>query len=273
MGNDTRPDMDTSLPQNLFDRYRMAQCGGTRVGILMMNSPNIPKYAHYATLINSMYAARHGYGFMVMRCPDRQDMDKDWAYDPDNEYVFVWSKARMLAKALESFDIVLYIDSDAHVWDPSITVESRVEKLMPNPATCIVMAQDCQKTNACWSSGMNAGVILARRTENVTRILDHWMRPDDDCAEWKYKHTREQACINILHTKYYSDFIRNVPVQEMNGSDGRWIRHYMARSAQDRQRIMQRVLERTLAPQCTRRVFVFALCALCFGILCGRVWP
>jgi hypothetical protein len=222
----------------------------------MMNSPGIPMYAHYATLINYMYAAKHGYGFMVVRCPDRRDMDKDWAYDPNNEYVFVWSKARMLSRALELFDIVVYIDSDAHVWDQSITVEQKVAELMPDPKTCFAFAADCRDTSLCWNGDdANAGVVLVRKSPKTTEILDHWMDPDRDCAEWKYKHTREQACINILRTKYYSDFIRKVPVEKMNGSDGTWIRHYMARSAEDRQVILQRELAKQFSefvksPEC-----------------------
>lgn len=218
----------------------------SRIGILMLNSPNIGRYAHYATLVNYMYAARHGYGFMVTRCPHPRDMDKDWAWDYKNEYLYVWSKARMLAHALQVFDIVLFLDSDAVVWDFDVTIESKVAKLMGDGA-CIVMAQDCFSSWVCEGADrVNAGVILARRSPRTSQILEHWMDPDRDCAEWKYKHTREQMCIDILRTKYYPDSIRKVPVEEMNGTDGGWIRHLMQHSGDTRERVIRERLARVL---------------------------
>lgn len=230
----------------------MPDCKGPRIGILMMNSPNIPEYGHHAALINYAYAAKHGYGFMVMRCPDVRDMQKDWAWDHKNEYLFVWSKARMLAHALELFDTVLFIDSDAFVWDTDITIESKVQKLM-GEKTCMVMAEDCRNSWQCYDiNKVNTGVILARRSPKTTEILNHWMDPEKDCEEWKYKHTREQACIDILRTKYYDEFIRKVSVEEMNGSDGTWIRHFMARSLEERSHHVRKqldtVLHRMLSP-------------------------
>lgn len=218
-----------------------------RIGIIMLNSPNIPTYAHHAALINYMYAAKHGYGFMVMTCPDVRDMKKDWMWDGTNEYLFVWSKARMLAQALTLFDIVLFIDSDAVVWDPSITIESKVRQLMSSPKTCLVMAEDCKNSWTCYDADrVNTGVILARRSPKTSEILERWMDPDKDCADWKYKHPREQMCIDILRSKHYGEFIRKVSVQKMNGWDGTWIRHYMASSKTERQRLIGQHLEALL---------------------------
>lgn len=230
-------------------------CNGPRIAILMMNSPNIPNYAHHAALINYMYAAKHGYGFTVTRCPDPQDMGKDWAWDGSNEYLYVWSKARMIAHAMLTFDIVLYIDSDAFVWDANVTVESKVRDLMSDPQTCMVMAQDCKSTSHCYNKDkVNAGVILARKSTKTLEILERWMDPDTECPEWKYKHTREQACIDIMRTKSYSDHIRMVPVAEMNGTDGTWIRHFMATPTAARDRIISNHLRLVLN---TNQLFSF----------------
>lgn len=218
----------------------------SRIGILMLNSPNIDRYAHYATLVNYMYAAKHGYGFLVTRCPDARDIGKDWAWDYNYEYLFVWSKARMLAHALRLFDIVLFIDSDAMVWDFETTIESKVAKLM-GPKTCLVMAEDCMNSTMCFNvDKVNAGVILARRSPKTFEILEHWMQPDRDCAAWKYTHPREQECVDILRKKHYKDFIRKVGVQEMNGWDGTWIRHFMTMSANYRETVIRQHLDRVL---------------------------
>lgn len=221
----------------------MGWCTGKRIGILMMSSPNIAAYAHQAALVNYMYASKHGYGFLVVRCPDATEMDADWAYDPHNEYVFVWSKARMLAHALRLFDVVLFIDSDAYVWDQSITVERKVEELMgpEGNGVCFAFAEDCYETGRCSGGGggpggsINAGVVLVRRSPMTSRILEHWNDPSRDCEEWKYTHPREQKCMDILRASYYSEHIRRVPVKEMNGLDGTWIKHLMATSDDDRE--------------------------------------
>jgi hypothetical protein len=227
---------------------RKLSCGkSARVGIIMLNSPNLPAYAHYATLVNYMYAAKHGYGFMVMRCPDPQDVGKDWAWDGQLEYKFVWSKGRMLAHALDLFDVVLFLDSDAVVWDDSVTVESKVGRLM-GPQTCLVMAEDCKNSSWCYNQDkVNAGVILARRSPRMAEIIDAWMDPDASCPEFKYEHPREQACIDILRKKRFGDFIRKVPVEEMNGADGTWVRHYMGTSGPHRERLIRAHLDAVLA--------------------------
>lgn len=229
---------------------RLDTCSSqARIGILMMNSPNIAQYAHRTALLNYMYAARHGYGFLVTRCPDVQDMGKDWAWDGNNEYLFVWSKARMLAHALRIFDIVLFIDSDAFVWDTAVTIESKVRELMDDD-TCLVMADDCKSRSFCYNKDkVNAGVVLARRSPKTFEILDRWMNPVEECADWLYTHPREQACIDVLRQKSYPKEIRKVPVETMNGSDGTWIRHYMAAPTAQRDAVTSARLEDQLRLQ------------------------
>lgn len=225
-----------------------------RIGILMLNSPNIPRYAHLAAMINYAYAARHGYGFMVARCPDRRDAGKPWAWNPAQEYTLVWSKPRMLAAALRQWDVVMFVDSDAAVWDFDVKIEDRAAELFADSRACIVMAQDCGDASVCGKPDkLNAGVILARRTPEVHAVLEHWGDPDRDCAKWKYAFPYEQECANILRAKHYGDFIRKVDVEKLNGADGRWVRHFMATSAAVRTAEMRRRLREVLAPDLGRR--------------------
>jgi hypothetical protein len=201
-----------------------------------------------AAMINYAYAARHGYGFMVARCPDRRDAVKPWAWSPADEFRLVWSKPRMLAAALRVWDVVLFLDSDAAVWDFDVRIEDRVAELMPDPRVCLAMAQDCRTASVCYKADeLNAGVVLARRTPHVHRILQHWGAPERDCAKWAHAHPYEQACVNVLRKKHYGDFIRKVDVEKLNGADGRWIRHFMATSAEHRARMMRRRLADVLA--------------------------
>ena len=51
-----------------------------RIAILMLNSPNIPNYAHFATMNNYMYAAKHGDDFIVERL--QQNVEESWSWEP-----------------------------------------------------------------------------------------------------------------------------------------------------------------------------------------------
>lgn len=158
-------------------------------------------------------------------------------------------QARMLEHALRLFDIVLFLDSDAVVWDTSITVEHMVQKHMGDSQTAFAMTQDCVNATWCWDEDkVNAGVILARRSPMTSRILTHWMNPDldKDCREFKYKHPREQQCLNYLLNKHYNHAIRRVHVNEMNGTNGTWIRHFMGSTSELRNEAMAGLLRERL---------------------------
>ena len=69
--------------------------------ILILNSPNILEYAHTATIINKLYANKYNYDFIVERCPLKEDLNKDYMWDGENEYKFVWSKPSLIKKHLK----------------------------------------------------------------------------------------------------------------------------------------------------------------------------
>lgn len=46
-----------------------------RICIIMLSSPNIPNYAHFAAINNYLYATKHHYDFIVERQP------RDTTYD------------------------------------------------------------------------------------------------------------------------------------------------------------------------------------------------
>lgn len=157
----------------------------------------------------------------------------------------------MLQHALALFDVVLFLDSDAVVWNTSITVESMVQKLMGDSQAAFAMTQDCVNATWCWDENkVNAGVILARRSPVTSRILAHWMNPDleEECRQFKYQHPREQQCLNHLMSKYYQHAIRRVPVNEMNGINGTWVRHFMGSTTELRNDVMMGLLRERLQP-------------------------
>jgi hypothetical protein len=217
-------------------------CNKHPIAILMMNSPNIPEYARYTTEINYIYATRYGYSFLVQRCPRTEDMDKDWYFDGNNEYLFVWSKAAIVRQFLPFYEYLLFIDSDAIFFNQEKSIEEFIKEHV-GPETCIVAAQDCKEKQYCFhQENLNAGVMLFRNRPETMTILNDWVHQENhECKDWKYKHPREQQCMNIIRKKYGNQ-IHIIPVEEMNGSDGKWIRHYMAESAQTRKDVFKKYL-------------------------------
>ena len=60
------------------------------------------------------------------------------------------------------------------------------------------------------------------------KILNDWISsPDNVCKDFKYIHPREQECLNILQKNKYFNNIKIIKSYEMNGIDGKWIKHFI----------------------------------------------
>lgn len=213
----------------------------------MLNSPNIPMYAHKATLINYMYAARHGYNFIVERCPRPEDLSTPWMWDHKNEYLFVWSKPTLIRKHLPFYDYILFIDSDAIVVDPAKTVEQFIAQHMTTES--IIAAQDCKKTGDCWDPlNLNTGVMLVKKSPATLQLLDDWFAATNNlCKHTLYDHPREQQCLNLLRkSEKYRGQIKILPITQMGGYDGTWIQHYAAMPKANREVIITNFLNKEI---------------------------
>lgn len=200
----------------------------------MMHTPDMPSYGHTAAYINYQYCAQNGYAFIVERCPRRQDMNKDWMWDDNNGYLFVWSKPTLVLRHLPNYDYLLFIDSDAVVTNQNMKVETFIEK-HADKETCILASPDCQNNHHCYSDSLNTGTILFINKPKTIQILKEWIEsPNKLCTNWKYTHTREQMCLNIMREKFYDKQIKVIRSTDMKGFDGTWIKHYMDTSTKNR---------------------------------------
>jgi hypothetical protein len=222
---------------------------------LMLNSPNIPDYADLAAVINYMYASKHGYNFVVHKCPRESDIKKDWMWDGKNEYLLVWSKPTIVKQYLQYFDYVLFIDSDAMVDDHNQTVESFVQQHMRDPNTLLLWAEDCLDKSYCWSPNTgNTGVMIFKRDPKTFELLDAWHKsPDTElCSAFKYEHPREQKCLQELMTQsIYKQNIKMLPYDTMNGKDGKWIKHFMGTTRDERTAALKNKMCSMVGPFCT----------------------
>lgn len=233
----------------------MKSCKGLNICILMLNSPNIAEYAHLASMVNYIYASKHGYNFFVHRCPRPNDLSKDWMWDmknEKNEYLLVWSKPTIVRQYLKYFDYVMFIDSDAVFIDHNKTIEDFINQYM-TPDVHVLWSEDCLDKNYCYDKNTgNAGVMLFRNSQKTMEILDAWYSAPENglCKEWKYNHPREQKCLNIL-TKVYPSEIRLLNYNAMNGKDGDWVRHYMGTPRDERVNNIKEMLCALFSPYCS----------------------
>lgn len=215
-------------------------CSTKRIAVLMINTPRMHKYGHLAAYINYKYCSKHNYTFIVERCPRKEDMKKDWMWNEDNQYVIVWSKPAFFKWHLAHYDFIFIIDSDAIFLDHEKKIENLIHKYMEKDKdVCILAGEDCLKEGSCYAKhALNAGVMLFANKPQTFVIIDHWISAaEKECSDWKHQHTREQMCLQILKERNYDKNIKIIPYHEINGADGKWVRHYMDTSNDERSRV------------------------------------
>ena len=213
----------------------MLTCDKNQICVLMVNSPNIPLYAHKAAINNYLYCIKYGHAFIIERCPDMKDLDKDYMWNKNDEYLLVWSKSVLVNRHLHNYKYLFIIDSDAIFIDFEKSIEYLINKYFTNDDICILASNDCYSKDLCWvSHNLNAGVMLFKNTPKTFEILNKWYNgTENECIEWKYRHPREQECINIIRQNYQNNILI-IPYYEMNSIDGIFVKHYMLHSSEDR---------------------------------------
>lgn len=177
-----------------------------RIAIIMLNSPNISSYAHFATLNNYLYTINKGYDFIVERQP--LDINNDWSCDPKNEYVWVWYKAELIKKHLKNYHYVLYIDSDAFVNDEKYKIEDILIPMLDDKEKVMIFQEDTWVSKLLEDNVSNkicTGLIFVKNCQKSFDILDLWIRApyiDKNCYKFRFNHPREQGCIQYLRDEY-----------------------------------------------------------------------
>jgi hypothetical protein len=230
--------------------------GKPRIVIIMLNSPNIHTYAHCATMNNYLYATKHGYDFIVERTP--LDLERDWTFDKNKEYVWVWYKAELLKRHLKNYHYILFIDSDATFINFDYSIENEVIKRFDDDFS-IMFQEDIW--SASWARNNNnvvsdkicTGLIFVKNSTISFDILDIWIRSaynDPDCIKWRYLHAREQSTINILRDKYdlLKQNIKIFPayIGLFGQYDSKWILHLAGKSPEHRHYVLGNILKQNI---------------------------
>lgn len=205
-----------------------------RIAIIMLNSPNIPNYAHFATMNNYIYSTKHGYDFIVERQP--QNVQELWSWDPQNQYVLVWYKPEFIKRHLQNYHYVLFVDSDAYFVNHNLKIEDALVSRTQNEK-CMIFQEDVWRSDFLPDASVKdgyicTGLVFVKNCPESFRILDTWINAphiDPECVKYKYEHAREQDTIIILKNKYpeFKKQILVLPAKEgiFGQYDSKWIIH------------------------------------------------
>ena len=153
------------------------------------------------------YCSKHGYSFTTIK--DTLDVTRHPA----------WSKLLAIRMALEqkSADMVVWIDDDQYITNPSMTLDSLVEN---TPFDRILMTED----SGPWSA-FNSGIMFCKNTDEGRDHFDYLY----DLAE-KYPELErfyqepmwEQSGMDFFHKNVDDKFYRIVPMYPIQGFVGRF---------------------------------------------------
>ncbi|KAK9794077.1 hypothetical protein WJX73_009633 [Symbiochloris irregularis] len=204
---------------------------GTRVAVVTLATQGAYEATLYASMINMLWAHRHGYDFYKEGCVP--DSTQEHAWDYHDQHRANWAKPHIIAKHLKTHHLVLYIDADAHVADPSMTVEEYVEANMPDDK--LLLAPKNCRNGYCWDDipgvmGINTGALIARHAPATFSLLHEWGEAwNGTCKDWAFAHPREQACLGILYANGKNDSIHVVEdIRHFVDENGTWFHHAMS---------------------------------------------
>lgn len=180
-------------------------------------------YFNYSAKINRQYCHRHGYSMYTIEAP------------PQTERHPIWYKVRGVRELLPSADLVLFMDADAYFVDHEKTLESLIQEHMGDAA--FLVGNDRRDSEYVYSDeDANMGVYLVRNSDEGIGILDDWwnvplVHGTDTFWQWPLEQT---AFNSYVRKGRYSRGIKVIHYAHMNGRDGKFIRHLIRVSDEDR---------------------------------------
>jgi hypothetical protein len=180
-------------------------------------------YAHHSAEINRRYCDRHGYGFRIIH-PSRQA-----------ERHPIWFKVQGVRDLLSEAEFVLFLDADAYFVDHAKTIQSLINTHMGNAD--LLLGTNRRDASFTYSDEeANSGVFLVRNSDAAIGILDDWWNaPLQHCTKSLWRWPVEQDAFNAyVRTGRHANKIRVIHYAHMNGRDGRYIRHLMGLSEEER---------------------------------------
>ena len=170
--------------QVIMDIYNNKKSCVNQKGVILMYCTQniIDKWAKYSIDINKQYALKNGYDFKVIKTPY------------DSSVTHAWQKIPAMIQLLEDgYNFVFYIDADAIINDPSISLESFFDKYEGDLLVC----SDEKNSNGLYA--VNGGCVIAKNTKKCKKLLKQW---------WDLRHEKQYITFAFEQTAL-SDIVRN----------------------------------------------------------------
>ena len=167
-----------------------------KIAIVQVYDEAIRNYAQYSQLINSLYAAKHGYIYI------------SWDHDVVPAQISVYyNKIQALLSVMtckgEIPDWLLWIDSDAVITNFDINIEDIIDK---HPDKEIIFGNDI--------NGSNNGVFLIKNTTTMQTYLQECL---NDNRFFHSKFPEQSAMFTIITSEKYKQYIGFEDSQDFNG--------------------------------------------------------
>lgn len=175
---------------------------------------------------------------------------------PIRGYAPTWVKVTELYKAIQNFSIVVFLDADAYLVHPNISIEFLMDRYNFSINSSLLMAIDPNRFFNKDSKGrivLNTGFIIARNTKLTKTILQNLANCSHiykACDQWNTKWSFEQRAFS----EYFRDQMKlgseliAAPCNELNGyssSRSGCLGLFLSHVWNDKPSIIQR-LKRTL---------------------------
>jgi hypothetical protein len=196
-----------------------------KIGVVTLHYGEIQPYFIDSEAINRLYCEKHGYDFEKGSPYTGGDRDP------------MWGKLTSVMKSLESHDWVLFMDADAWFYDHSKTIEDLLAGQVKNHS--FLCTNDRRDKDFTWSDVfVNAGVYMVKNSREGRELMQAWWDIPNRWPYWAYGWPLDQGAFNRhIITEHYNQ-ISYVWYDHMNGHDGKFIRHLMGTTVEEKNRII-----------------------------------
>eukprot|EP00746_Dinoflagellata_sp_MGD_P092439 gnl/MRDRNA2_/MRDRNA2_365740_c0_seq1.p1 gnl/MRDRNA2_/MRDRNA2_365740_c0~~gnl/MRDRNA2_/MRDRNA2_365740_c0_seq1.p1 ORF type:complete len:323 (+),score=54.94 gnl/MRDRNA2_/MRDRNA2_365740_c0_seq1:73-969(+) len=236
-------------------------------------------YLSLSVAANSLYAQRHGYQFLMYNFSGSGCIHPTLK----KQIPMTWCKVQALQDALlvRACDLVLLLDSDAVVSAVDHSIEAFLVSVGAKDATVTLSSLD-KETMALdpefrWNelgiprddhslmqfstegrgNFLNAGVMVWQRTSEVRAMLDAWWeystakpppaparKQSQTCwgnciKNWPH----EQAVFELFVWPRFRQFVKVLPLRELNSPQGRFCRHVWGARSRQRRKVLGQALQ------------------------------
>jgi lipopolysaccharide biosynthesis glycosyltransferase len=197
---------------------------GKKIAIVSLYTPEISSYAVQSEKNIRAYCEEAGYTFYVYRD----------SLDPSSHGN--WSKAKALLNHHDDHEVLIWMDSDTLIFNPSKRFEDILERCAP--VKKVIACEDIGANNTSLPKGsmFNSGVVIFRCHPSTKNLLQEWwdFRLDHDTSSLYASGGDQEVLINLLKQKDGFGFNRKVfPMNTFNTEprfvdEDTFIIHFMA---------------------------------------------